>query len=470
MRIIVRRVFSSTSTNVSRIRNVGIIAHVDAGKTTTTERMLFYGGALNCIGNVDDGDTTTDYLRQERERGITITSAAVSFDWKDDVQFNLIDTPGHVDFTYEVERALRAMDGAVTIVDGVSGVQAQTLTVWRQALRHGVAQIVFVNKLDRDGASLERACRSVRERLRVRPLVLQMPVNEDLRESTAIVDLVTMELLEWQGQDGENVLKRSLASVQGSEIVLERAVLARERLLEELAECDDEFADVYLEAMAEAEENDGNFGTSVSTEDIWKALRRVTCKTSSSIDQEELRGCVVLCGAALRNVGVQPLMDVMGRLLPSPADVPRVIAYHNNDDSNDVVETTRGPLNEDPLCALAFKVIHTQDKQRRPLVLTRVYSGTIETGMMIYNTDTGKKERVQRILQVSAGHGDDTNSVSEGNIAALVGLSSTRTGDTLCEYSVGKKKKKKSTIVPVRCVEFELRVFDDTCQYILTSL
>ena len=393
---------------------------------------------------MDDGDTTTDYLRQERERGITITSAAVSFDWKDNVQFNLIDTPGHVDFTYEVERALRAMDGAVTIVDGVSGVQAQTLTVWRQALRHDVAQIVFVNKLDRDGSSLERAVRSVRERLGVRPLVLQMPVKEDLKESTAIVDLVAMELLEWHGQDGENVVRQSLA--QGSEIVLERAILARERLLEELAECDDEFADVYLEAMAEAEEN-GNFGTSVSAEDIWKALRRVTCKTRSTRNKEELQGCVVLCGAALRNVGVQPLMDVMERLLPSPADVPRAIAYHHPDN----LETTRGPLNSDPLCALAFKVIHTQDKQRRPLVLTRVYSGTIETGMMIHNTDTGKKERVQRILQVSAGHGEDTNTVSEGNIAALVGLSSTRTGDTLCESSsVGKKKKSKSKISPVR--------------------
>ena len=283
--------FSSTSANVSKVRNVGIIAHVDAGKTTTTERMLFYAGAVENIGNVDDGDTTTDYLRQERERGITITSAAVSFDWKDNVQFNLIDTPGHVDFTYEVERALRAMDGAVTIVDGVSGVQAQTLTVWRQALRHDVAQIVFVNKLDRDGSSLERAVRSVRERLGVRPLVLQMPVNDDLKESTAIVDLVTMELLEWHGQDGENVVRQSLA--QGSEIVLERAILARERLLEELAECDDEFADVYLEAMAEAEEN-GNFGTSVSAEDIWKALRRVTCKNAFD---EKQGGTSGMCGS-----------------------------------------------------------------------------------------------------------------------------------------------------------------------------
>jgi len=423
---LVRR-YASTNAKVSTIRNVGVIAHVDAGKTTTTERMLFYAGAVGHIGNVDDGDTTTDYLRQERERGITITSAAVSFDWEGS-QFNLIDTPGHVDFTYEVERALRAMDGSVTIVDGVSGVQAQTLTVWRQALRHGVAQIIYVNKLDRDGASMERACRSVRERLGVRPLVLQMPANEDC---DSIVDLVTMELLEWHGQDGERVARQSLVSVRDSEIILERAILARERLLEELAECDDEFADVYLEAMADAEDE---MSTSVSSSEIWRALLRVTHDSSK---RKEIQGCVVMCGASLRNVGVQPLMDVMAKLLPSPADVPRVVAY---DDKN--VQTTRGPLNSDLLCALAFKVIHTQDKQRRPLVLTRVYSGTIEAGMMIHNTDTGKKERVQRILQISAGHGEDTDSVSEGNVAALIGLSGTRTGDTLCEVATKKKKKK----------------------------
>lgn len=456
-----RRRWASTTTSVKRIRNVGIVAHVDAGKTTTTERMLFYAGSTGAVGNVDDGDTVTDYLPQERERGITITSAAVSFDWatsknddtndESNVQFNLIDTPGHVDFTYEVERSLRAIEGSVTIIDGVAGVQAQTLTVWRQSLRHAVAQMIFVNKLDRDGASLERACTSIRERLGVRPLVLQMPQVQDhlnASSSSSIVDLVSMELIEWSGRDGEIVTRTPLSRIQGNEVLLERAILARERLLEELAECDDDFADEYLMAMTEAE--DDAVGTSIDAASVWQALRRVTVgtrqgdkndeSTTKTSRRQQQKGCAVLCGASLRNIGVQPLLDAMAKLLPSPAETsPAVVTMSKSGDAQ-----TRRPLQDDPLCALVFKVIHTQDKQRRPLVLARVYSGEIEAGMMIKNADADKRERVLRVLQVSAGNIVESDRVSEGNIAALVGLSGTRTGDTLCEVERGKKEKRRT--------------------------
>eukprot|EP00501_MAST-03F_sp_TOSAG23-6_P001028 GSMAST32.ASY1.ANO1.1070.1 assembled CDS len=270
----------STCAPASEVRNVGIIAHVDAGKTTTTERMLFYSGSVITAGNVDHGDTVTDFMPQERERGITIASAAISFDWKKH-QINLIDTPGHVDFTYEVERSLRVLDGAVTIIDAVAGVQAQTLTVWRQAKRQFIPRVIFVNKIDREGANLQHVLSTMRDRLGFIPLVTQLPVGEG-SNFRAIVDLVTMELIEWSDQLGSCVNRRSLSNIKGSESLLEKSLSARA-----LTECDDDFADAFLM-------NDGN-SNSISADDLNDALRRVTYRAGPCNKLGLSEGCVVLC-------------------------------------------------------------------------------------------------------------------------------------------------------------------------------
>ncbi|XP_066097348.1 ribosome-releasing factor 2, mitochondrial isoform X5 [Saccopteryx bilineata] len=336
---------------IAKIRNIGIMAHIDAGKTTTTERILYYSGYTRSLGDVDDGDTVTDFMAQERERGITIQSAAVTFDWKG-YRVNLIDTPGHVDFTLEVERCLRVLDGAVAVFDASAGVEAQTLTVWRQADKHKIPRICFLNKMDKTGASFNYAVESIKEKLKAKPLLLQLPIGE-AKTFKGVVDVV--------------------------------------------ADLDDEFADLVLGEFSE------NFDL-LPAEKLQTAIRRVTLAQTA---------VPVLCGSALKNKGVQPLLDAVTMYLPSPEE-----CHH------EFLQWYKGDL-----CALAFKVLH--DKQRGPLVFMRIYSGTIKPQLAIHNINGNCTERISRLLLPFADQHVEIPSLSAGNIALTVGLKHTATGDTI---------------------------------------
>ncbi|XP_072050409.1 ribosome-releasing factor 2, mitochondrial-like [Amphiura filiformis] len=384
-------------TDLSKIRNIGIMAHIDAGKTTTTERMLYYSGSTRHMGDVDDGDTVTDYMPQERERGITITSAAVTFFWAG-CRMNLIDTPGHVDFTVEVERALRVLDGAVAVFDASAGVEAQTLTVWRQADRYKIPRLAFLNKMDKAKASFDMSVSSIQDKLHATPLLIQLPIGH-YQDFVGIIDLVTMETITWtpnKAADGKNYTRTPLSKDLGSAI-WERAVEARNKLVDQLADLDDEFADVILSM----EEYDP---LTVSSTQIESAIRRVTLSQSA---------VPVLCGSALKNKGVQLLMDAIATYLPSP-----------NERHHDFLQ-----LYNNELCAYAFKIIH--DKQRGPLVFLRIYSGTLKPQTSIYNANRNCTERISRLLGVFADDFRELRSLSAGNIAVAVGLKETITGDTL---------------------------------------
>eukprot|EP00058_Branchiostoma_floridae_P016050 XP_002601538.1 hypothetical protein BRAFLDRAFT_127730 [Branchiostoma floridae] len=368
-----------------RIRNIGIMAHIDAGKTTTTERMLYYTGFTRALGDVDDGDTVMDYMSQERQRGITIQSAAISFNWKNH-RINLIDTPGHVDFTVEVERSLRVLDGAVAVFDASAGVEAQTLTVWRQADRYSIPRIAFLNKMDKTGASLEYSINSIRDKLKTVPLVLHLPIGIE-KTFNGMVDLVSMEKLAWTlgpGNDGSVYQTTLLQDVDDAQLQ-ERALEERAILIEQLAELDDKMADLLLSG-------DGTCDLgSIPAEEVHMALQRVT---------QAQTGVPVLCGSSLKNKGVQPLLDAIIR-----------------------------QLYEDSLCAYAFKITH--HKQRGPLTFLRIYSGTITPQSTIYNVSRDCTERVNRLLLVFADEYREMSSMSAGNIAMVVGLKQTYTGDTL---------------------------------------
>lgn len=425
---LVRRSFStktktSTTTpgdaSLSSVRNLGIIAHIDAGKTTTTERMLFYSGKTTYIGDVDQGNTTMDYLQEERERGITIQSACIAFQWKDHT-FNLIDTPGHVDFTVEVERAVRVLDGAVAIVDAVAGVQAQTETVWKQADRYGVPRIVFVNKLDRDGASLDRAVKSIEKRFGVLPLVTQYPVNVS-RNLNHIIDLIQMKHFKWEGESGSDVSSKKVTEKCKEFSEVESARL---KLLEGIADLDDTFADIFL-----SEEDP----LLISPSEIQAALRRITLA---------LKGVPVLCGASLRNIGVQPLLDAVISYLPSPLERPPVTGTL----LKDLSPISLYPRSKDPLSALAFKA--TYDPQSGPVVFVRVYSGTLKNREMLQCIDSENKiirgeERSLRLLELEANNHKDITSISAGHIGAIIGMKSVSTGDTIV-----RAKEKKSHALP----------------------
>ncbi|KAI8394142.1 P-loop containing nucleoside triphosphate hydrolase protein [Radiomyces spectabilis] len=355
-----------------------------------------------------------DYLAAERERGITINSAAITFGWQGH-RINLIDTPGHVDFTMEVERAVRVLDGAVTILDGVAGVEAQTETVWAQADRYDIPRIAFVNKLDRTGAAFGRTVREMWKKLRVRPLVLQIPLfNEDAfddkqKRVKAIADLVSMEVIEWERDDGSNLKRTPLASY-GNLALLEEAKRGRTALIEALAELDDGIVEVFFD------EADGDHML-VPEEAVKASLRRVTLAN---------KAVPVLCGAAFKNVGVQPLLDAIIDYLPSPLDRPSAIATLRTG------KTALVPLSDkEKLCALAFKVTH--DPRRGPLVFVKVYSGKINSRMTLFNTTTNTKERVNKLLQVYAKDVEEIPSLDCGNIGVIVGLKETRTGDTLVQ-------------------------------------
>ncbi|XP_060091797.1 ribosome-releasing factor 2, mitochondrial isoform X2 [Heteronotia binoei] len=383
---------------VSKIRNIGIMAHIDAGKTTTTERMLYYSGYIRSLGDVDDGDTVTDFMAQERERGITIQSAAVTFDWAGH-RINLIDTPGHVDFTLEVERSLRVLDGAVAVFDASAGVEAQSLTVWRQADKHHIPRICFLNKMDKTGASFSYAVESIEQKLKTKPLLLQLPIGE-AKTFRGIVDIVTKERVVWKSaagfDDGKNFERKPLKEADSPDLFKD-TVDARTALIEQVADLDDEFAELVLGEFSE------NFD-SLPADKLHSAVRRVTLAQ---------KAVPVFCGSALKNKGVQPLLDAITMYLPAP-----------NERSYEFLQWYR-----DDLCALAFKVIH--DKQRGPLVFVRIYSGIMKPQSAVYNINKNCIERMSRLLLPFADQQIEISSLTAGNIALTVGLKQSATGDTI---------------------------------------
>ncbi|XP_015275820.1 PREDICTED: ribosome-releasing factor 2, mitochondrial [Gekko japonicus] len=383
---------------VSKIRNIGIMAHIDAGKTTTTERMLYYSGYIRSLGDVDDGDTVTDFMAQERERGITIQSAAVTFDWAGH-RINLIDTPGHVDFTLEVERSLRVLDGAVAVFDASAGVEAQSLTVWRQADKHHIPRICFLNKMDKTGASFSYAVESIEQKLKTKPLVLQLPIGE-AKSFSGIVDVVTKEQVIWKSaaglDDGKNFERKPLKEADSPDL-LKDTIDARTALIEQIADLDDEFAELVLGEFSE------NFD-SLPADKLRSAVRRVTLAH---------KAVPVFCGSALKNKGVQPLLDAITMYLPAP-----------NERNYEFLQWYR-----DDLCALAFKVIH--DKQRGPLVFVRIYSGTMKPQSAVYNINKDCTERMSRLMLPFADQQIEISSLTAGNIALTVGLKQSATGDTI---------------------------------------
>ncbi|HJL20534.1 MAG TPA: elongation factor G [Sandaracinaceae bacterium LLY-WYZ-13_1] len=395
---------------LKRTRNIGIMAHIDAGKTTTTERILFYTGINYKIGEVHDGAATMDYMEQEQERGITITSAATTCFWKpqqglfegEEFRINIIDTPGHVDFTIEVERSLRVLDGAIAVFDGVAGVEPQTETVWRQADRYEVPRMCFVNKMDRAGANFDYCMKTILDRLGANAVAMQIPLGQE-DEHRGVVDLVKMKALEFH----DDKLGSSWDEKEIPEELREAAEARRERLLEAVAEIDDALMERYLEG-------DKDF----SVEDIQKAVRKGT------LDRTLVP---VFCGSAFKNKGVQQLLDAIVTFLPSPLEVP---AIEGTDVDDKEKKLQRHPDDDEPFSALAFKIINDAYGN---LTFMRVYSGTIATGDSVLNATSGKKERVGRLLLMHADKREEVKEVHCGNICAAVGLKTPTTGDTLCD-------------------------------------
>ena len=384
---------------IERYRNIGIIAHIDAGKTTTTERILFYTGKTHRIGSVDEGTTVTDWMEQERERGITIVSAAVSAEWKG-YQINIIDTPGHIDFTAEVQRSLRVLDGGIVIFDAVQGVEPQSETVWRQADRYFVPRVCFVNKMDRVGASYDRTIEMVRERLGANPIPVQLPIGVESGFKGA-VDLFSERAIVWEDDLGREPRETDIPA----DLRLQAAEM-RERMIEQIAETDDELTLKYLE------------GEEISVDELKAALRQAVIDNMAT---------AVYCGSSLRNKGVQPLLDAVIDFLPSPQDVPPVRGYHPT--TEEVIEHL--PEDDEPLSALVFKIV--TDPYVGRLAYVRVYSGKITQGSMVYNSTKGKRERIGRLLRMYADRREDVIEVLAGDIGATLGLKDSFTGDTLCE-------------------------------------
>ena len=391
----------ATTAALDRVRNIGIMAHIDAGKTTTTERILYYTGRTHKMGEVHEGAATMDWMAQEQERGITITSAATTAFWRDH-RINIIDTPGHVDFTVEVERSLRVLDGAIAVFDAVAGVQPQSETVWRQADRYSVPRIAFINKMDRTGANFLAAVQSMRDRLGAKVVPIQLPIGEE-EHHKGIVDLVEMKATIYEDDLGEKFTV--------GEIPAELADAAHEyhhALIDVVAEHDDELMETYL----------GDGEEQVTPEMIRRALRAGTLADAFT---------PVLCGSAFKNKGVQPLLDAVIDYLPSPLDVPSIQGI----DPKSEAEETRDASLEAPFAALAFKVM--SDPFVGKLTYFRVYSGKLKAGDRVLNTTTGKTERIGRILQMHANHREERDEIGAGEIAAGVGLKSTTTGDTLSD-------------------------------------
>ena len=386
--------------DLAKVRNIGIMAHIDAGKTTTTERILYYTGITHKIGEVHDGSATMDWMEQEQERGITITSAATTCEWHGNT-INIIDTPGHVDFTVEVERSLRVLDGAVAVFDGVAGVEPQSETVWRQADRYSVPRICFVNKLDRTGADFFRCVDMIVDRLKALPAVLQLPIGSE-SDFEGVVDLVTMKALTWRGEVSKGE-KYIVEDIPGD--LADSAAQWRDKLVEAVADADDEVMELYLE------------GNQPTNELLKAALRRGTLAS---------RIVPVLCGSAYKNKGVQPMLDAVVDYLPSPLDVGAVTG-HKVDDEDTLIE--REPDETAPLATLAFKI--AADPHLGRLTYLRVYSGTLTAGSFVLNSTKGNKERIGKIYRMHANRREEIERASAGQIVAVMGLKNTTTGDTL---------------------------------------
>ena len=391
---------SQNSDKLKSLRNIGIMAHIDAGKTTTTERILYYTGRTYKIGEVHDGAAVMDWMEQEQERGITITSAATTCSWKDHV-INIIDTPGHVDFTVEVERSLRVLDGAVAVFDGVAGVEPQSETVWRQADKYNVPRICFINKLDRTGANFDEGVQSIKDRLNAKPAVLHIPIGQEA-EFIGVIDLIELKAHIWTKDDGSEWDIKELTEEQ-REIALPK----RAELLDTVAEANDDVLEKYL--------NDKE----IEEEDFKKAIREGTIKGLF---------VPVLAGSAFKNKGVQLLLDAIIAFLPSPLDIEPVKGYKPGDEESEII---RQHSDEDPFSALAFKVM--SDPHVGKLTYFRVYSGKLNKGERVLNTTTGKEERIGRILRMHANSREDIDSISTGDIVAGVGIKNSKTGDTLSD-------------------------------------
>ncbi len=390
--------------DLSKVRNIGIMAHIDAGKTTTTERILYYTGINYKIGEVHEGAATMDWMEQEQERGITITSAATTCHWKDHT-INIIDTPGHVDFTVEVERSLRVLDGAVAVFDGVAGVEPQSQTVWRQADRYNVPRICFINKLDRTGASFDFCVETIKNRLNAVPAILQLPIGAE-GGFLGVVDLVGNRALTWRGETkiGEDFEVEEIPAD-----LKDKAEAARAALIELVAEHDDELMEMYLE------------GEEPTVAQLKAGIRRGVLSAAFT---------AVLCGSAFKNKGVQPLLDAVNDYLPSPVDVPAIKGFKPGDES---VEIDRHPTEEEPFAALAYKI--AADPHLGKLTYIRVYSGVLTAGSQVLNSTKQRKERIGKIYRMHANKREEIERVGAGHIVAVMGLKDTTTGETLCDPS-----------------------------------
>ena len=406
--------------SLENTRNIGIMAHIDAGKTTVTERMLYYTGKIHKIGDTHEGAAQMDWMEQEKERGITICSAATTCVWND-TRINIIDTPGHVDFTVEVERSLRVLDGSVALFDAKSGVEPQSETVWRQADKYGVPRICFINKMDATGANYYDSIETIKDKLKANPVPVQIPIGAE-SEFVGVIDLVSMHAIIYKNDLGTDIEETDILDAYK-----DKAEEYRQNLLEALAETDEFIMEKYLE------------GEAISPSELREAIRRATINLSIN---------PVLCGSAYKNKGVQPLLDAIVAYMPSPLDIPSIEGV---DDNEQVVE--RHASDEEPFSALAFKIV--ADPFVGKLAYFRVYSGTLSAGSYVYNSTKGKKERIGRILMMHANKREEVDSVSAGDIAAAVGLKDTTTGDTLCDMNSHVILEKMEFPEPVISVAIE---------------
>ncbi len=430
-----------SDSKISSIRNIGILAHIDAGKTTTTERMLFYAGALKKPkpGDVHDGNTTMDSMQDEKERGITINSAAITFDWTSAASgaassLNLIDTPGHIDFTVEVERSLRVLDGMVAVFDGVAGVEPQSETVWRQADKYDVSRMCFINKLDRVGSDFFKCVNMINERLglgpesQIKSVILQIPIGAE-KDFMGVVDLISMKAFVWNDQYGIQFLEQEIPNE-----LLSEAQSYRSKMLDAIADMDDSIMEKYIE------------GAEISSDDIRKCIRK-------GLNFGKL--VPILCGSAFKNKGVQPLLDAIVDYLPSPVDIGDIFGTSLADQSQKSVS----PSSSGPLVALAFKVVN--DQFVGSLTFVRIYSGTITSGQSVYNSTKGESERIGRMYIMHSDSREAVSSCSAGSIVALAGLKNTTTGDTLCVSSDKILLEKIEAPLPVMQVAIEPKTNDD---------
>jgi len=414
---------------LQKVRNIGIMAHIDAGKTTTTERILYYTGRTYKIGEVHEGAAVMDWMEQEQERGITITSAATTARWKDE-WINIIDTPGHVDFTVEVERSLRVLDGAVAVFDGVAGVEPQTETVWRQADKYGVPRICFINKMDRTGADFFAAVESIKERLDARPVVIQLPIGAEA-DFAGVIDVVRMKALVWKNED----LGAEWDELDIPAEYEEQARMYHNELMETVAETDDTLLTRYIEEGF------------LSEKDLIEGLR---------IGTLGLEFTPVMCGSAFKNKGVQPLLDAVVDLLPNPLDLPAITGFKPGHE-DEAME--RQPSDDEPFSAIAFKIM--SDPYVGKLTYFRVYSGSAEKGDTVANSTSGKKERFGRLLRMHAATQEDIDAVFTGDIVAAIGLKNTKTGDTLCDVKAPITLESMTFPEPVISVAIEPKTKGD---------